>query len=308
MKVYNCTAMSVTLQITNLTKTYKGSKEPALSGLSLKVSEGEVYGFLGANGAGKSTAIRTLLNFIQPTSGTATIFGLDIVEDSVEIRKNIGYLSGDVALYPKVTGAQLLDYLAKLQGGIDEKYLAKLIARFDAQVHKPIATLSKGNRQKIGILQALMHQPKLLVLDEPTSGLDPLMQERFYETIREAKENGAAVFLSSHSLPEAQHMCDRVGIIRDGKLLREASVAELVADVRPVFTAVFKKPVTKAVLTKQQALELLSLHGSSARIRTVGTINDALKALATFDIASLSIENDQLEDQFMSYYESEPTK
>ncbi len=177
--------------------------------------------------------------------------------------------------------------------------------RFEAQLNKPIGTLSKGNRQKIGLLQALMHQPKLLILDEPTSGLDPLMQERFYELIRDAKEDGAAVFLSSHSLPEAQHMCDRVGIIRNGKLLREASVAELTADVHPIFTVVFRKAPTKAALSKLAALEVVSLHGPSARLRTTGAINEALKQLASFDINSLSVENDQLEDQFMSYYESE---
>ncbi|MCA9325550.1 ABC transporter ATP-binding protein [Candidatus Saccharibacteria bacterium] len=297
--------MGALLETHGLTKIYSGTKLPALDGLSLKVDAGEVYGFLGANGAGKSTTIRTLLNFIQPSGGSASIFGLDSVKDTVKIHRQIGYLSGDVALYPKVTGAQLFEYLAKLQGGIDKTHLSNLIDRFEAQIAKPIGTLSKGNRQKIGLIQALMHQPKLLILDEPTSGLDPLMQERFYEVIRDAKKAGAAVFLSSHSLPEAQHMCDRVGIIRAGKLLREATVAELTADVKPLFAVVFKKDITKAALEKQQTLEVLSLHGSSARLRTVGSIQAALKTLATFDILSMTVEDDQLEDQFMTYYESE---
>ncbi len=300
--------MAANIQTTNLSKTYKGSREPALDGLTLEVAEGEVYGFLGANGAGKSTTIRTLLNFLQPTSGSATIAGLDIVKDSVEIKQHVGYLAGDVVLYPKVTGAQLFEYLAKLQGGIDITYLASLVERFEAQIYKPIGTLSKGNRQKIGLIQALMHQPKTLILDEPTSGLDPLMQERFYEIIRDAKEEGTAIFFSSHSLPEVQHVCDRVGIIREGKLLREASVADLIKDVHPIFVVVFKKPVSASTLDAQKALEVVSLHGTSARLKTTGTIAGALKALATYDIASLTIENDQLEDQFMSYYGEEEEK
>lgn len=300
--------MSALMETNQLTKVYPGAKEKALDSLSVRVEPGQVYGFLGANGAGKSTTIRTLLNFIQPSDGHATIFGLDSVKDSVEIRKNVGYLSGDVALYSKVTGTQLLDYLGRLQGGVDKKYLHHLIERFEAQVNKPIGTLSKGNRQKIGLLQALMHKPKLLILDEPTSGLDPLMQERFYEIIRDAKQEGTGVFLSSHSLPEAQHMCDRVGIIRSGKLLREATVAELTADVKPLFAVVFKKHIPKANLEKQKTLEVLSIHGSSARLRTVGSIQAALKTLSEFDILSMTVEDDQLEDQFMTYYESENDK
>ncbi len=295
--------MAISLQTTNLSKTYPGAKSPALHDLSIQVAEGEVYGFLGANGAGKSTTIRTLLNFLQPTNGTAKIFDLDIVKDSVEIRKQIGYLAGDVALYPKVTGAQLLEYLGYLQGGVDKAYVTELVERFDAQVHKPIGSLSKGNRQKIGLLQALMHKPKLLILDEPTSGLDPLMQERFYELIRETKKTGTAVFLSSHSLSEVQHMCDRVGIIKNGVLVREASVAELTEDVKPIFNVLFKKVPTAATLKKQTALEVVSLQGANAKLKTTGEIAAALKVLSGFPIESLSIESDQLEDQFMSYYE-----
>lgn len=300
--------MAASLSTKNLSKTYAGSKEAALSSLNIEVAEGEVYGFLGANGAGKSTTIRTLLNFLEPTSGSATIFGLDIVTDSVEIKKHIGYLSGDVALYPKVTGAQLLEYLGYLQGGVDKKYLNELVERFDAQIHKPIGSLSKGNRQKIGLLQALMHKPKLLILDEPTSGLDPLMQERFYEIIRDAKKDGASVFLSSHSLPEAQHMCDRVGIIRNGKLVKEAAIAELTEDVHPMFEVVFRGKVTKAGLEKDGTISVVSLHESSARLHTATNISAALKTLSAFDIVSLTVENDQLEDQFMSYYESKEQK
>lgn len=297
--------MAASIVTQNLSKTYAGAHKPALDKLSISVDAGEVYGFLGANGAGKSTTIRTLLNFIQPTDGSATILGFDVVKDSVKIRQHIGYLSGDVALYPKVTGAQLFEYLGKLEGGVSKEYLAGLVKRFDAQIHKPINTLSKGNRQKIGLIQALMHQPKILILDEPTSGLDPLMQEHFYDLIREEKKRGTAVFLSSHSLAEVQHMCDRVGIIRDGVLVREASVGELTEDARPIFTVVFKKAPSKTELAKQSALTILSLEGTNARLQTTSSIAAALRSLGRYDIVSLSVENDQLEDQFMSYYQHE---
>lgn len=208
--------MITNIKTDKLSKIYKGSKTPALDSLTIEVGEGEVYGFLGANGAGKSTTIRTLLNFLQPTSGSATICGLDIVKDNVKIMHDVGYLAGDVALYEKMTGKEFFGYMADLHPLPDPAYLTKLVHTFEAELHKPIRSLSKGNKQKIGIIQALMHQPKVLILDEPTSGLDPLMQEAFFETIREAKARGASVFFSSHNLAEVQRICDRVGFIRKG--------------------------------------------------------------------------------------------
>ena len=218
--------MTPYIETTDLSKIFKTGDTPALDALNLSVKKGEVYGFLGANGAGKSTTIRLLLNFIQPSSGRARIMGQDVVSEGVAIKRLVGYLAGDVALWPKVTGNEVFAYLGKLQSQVNHDYLAELIKRFEAEPDKRIDQLSKGNRQKIGIIQALMHQPDVLILDEPTSGLDPLMQEVFYEEIRRAADRGAAVFVSSHNLTEAQRMCDRVGIIKHGRLIREYSIKD----------------------------------------------------------------------------------
>ena len=287
-----------------LTKIYRGSKVPALDKLSIRIAGGEIYGFLGANGAGKSTTIRMLLNFLQPTSGTATILGKDSVTDSVEIKRSMGYLAGDVALYERVTGAQLLNYLGELQGIRDRSYLKTLTKRFEAQLDVPISKLSKGNRQKIGILQACMHQPDVRVLDEPTSGLDPLMQERFYETMFEAKDRGAAVFLSSHNFGEVQRMCDRIGIIRKGKLVREGALSDFAVDQLPVLQVTFTKAIP-ANLGKSTSIEVLEQKGRTATVKPRTTIAALLKTLSAYDIADLQSGQQELEEEFMSYYQED---
>ncbi len=286
-----------------LTKTYPGTKTPALNNLSLQVNPGEVYGYLGANGAGKSTTIRLLLNFIQPTAGMASINGLDIVRDSVKAKRHVGYLSGDVALYPKMTGQELFNYLLKLHGVHDTTYLRALVKRFEATTNKPVGELSKGNRQKIGIIQALMHKPSVLILDEPTSGLDPLMQEVFYEAIREAKERGAAVLMSSHNLVEAQTVCDRVGIIKNGKLIREQVMSDDSQLGGVTFRVVLSEASTLAQLKKSKGLKFLSQQGSNtALVQPAGTINEALKALSQFDIRELTTQQLNLENEFLEFY------
>jgi ABC-2 type transport system ATP-binding protein len=236
------------ISLRKLTKQYSGTKTAALDSVSLDVHAGEVYGFLGPNGAGKSTAIKTLLNFIQPTSGSATINKLDIVKDSVEIKKHIGYLSGDFAIYPKMTGHQFLSYMGQLQPPKSKHYMQSLLRRLKAEPNKKLQDLSRGNRQKIGIIQAFMHQPDILILDEPTSGLDPLMQEEFYALLREAKDRGAAIFMSSHILSEVQKTCDRVGIIRNGKLVDEQSIDTLnTAAAQTLIITFFTRPPIAAL-------------------------------------------------------------
>ncbi|TAH35872.1 ABC transporter ATP-binding protein [Candidatus Saccharibacteria bacterium] len=295
--------MTAGIVINKLTKTYPGAKVPALDALSLQVAEGEVYGFLGANGAGKSTTIRLLMNFLQPTGGSAKVAGLDIVKDNVEVKKHVGYLAGDVALYQKATGKELLDYLSALQGTDTREYRAQLEKRFEAETNKPIGELSKGNRQKIGILQALMHRPSVLILDEPTSGLDPLMQEVFYESVREARGRGAAVFMSSHNLAEAQSLCDRVGIIKHGKLVREQAVAEMGSLTTPTFTVTFRSHDSVNALKKEKALKILEQTDSNAlRMQPTGEIAPALAALAKHDIVSIASERADLEDEFLNFY------
>lgn len=294
--------MNASIKITNLTKVYPGSKLPALDRLTLQVQPGEVYGFLGSNGAGKTTTIRLLLNFIQPTDGAATIMGQDIVKDSVAVRRHIGYLSGEIALWPDVTGNELLAYLSKLQQKDNHVYLAELIQKFQAEPAKRIGELSKGNRQKIGIIQALMHQPEVLVLDEPTSGLDPLMQEVFYQTIREASAQGTAVFVSSHNLAEAQRMCTRVGIIKHGKLIREQIIQDDANLGAPTFRVVCKDEADITRLRAQHTLKLVSSGGTSAVVQPQGSIAAALKELSGYNIISLTTEQLNLEDEFLEYY------
>jgi ABC-2 type transport system ATP-binding protein len=296
--------MAASIVADKLTKYYGHEKSPALDGLSLSIKPGEVYGYLGANGAGKSTTIRLLLNFLQPSSGRAQINGLDSVRDSVAIKEHVGYLAGDVALYPKATGAQLLDYLAALQGGVDTEYRHLLEKRFEAETAKPIDALSKGNRQKIGILQAFMHQPDVLILDEPTSGLDPLMQEAFYETVAEARARGAAVLMSSHNLAEAQRVCDRIGIIKHGKLIREQSIGDDAALGATTFRVVLARPDALAQLKRSQHLTFLSQEGGNiAIVQPHGTIAGALKSLSQFEIREITTQQVSLEDEFIEFYE-----
>lgn len=297
--------MSSHIEIRDLTKTYPGSKTSALDSLSLQVAPGEVYGFLGANGAGKSTTIRLLLNFIQPTSGTATILGQDVVRDSVAVKRHVGYLSGELALWPKVTGNELFAYMAKLaskDGRADRAYVNELVTRFEAQPDKPIGELSKGNKQKIGIITALMHRPEVLILDEPTSGLDPLMQEVFYDYVREVASNGTAVFVSSHNLSEAQRMCDRIGIIKHGKLIHEQSLKEASDLASTTLRVTFADKKAVSSLRKDKELKVISTQGASVVLQPAGSIADALACLGKYDIRALSTQQLNLEDEFLEYY------
>ncbi len=297
--------MKAVISVNHLTKIYKGSKAPALNSLSLHVTEGEVYGFLGANGAGKSTTIRLLLNFIQPSHGSAKIFGQDIVKDAVAIRKRIGYLAGDIALHNRVTSRTLLDYLASLQGGVDQTYFQMLVERFDANLSVPIKTLSKGNRQKIGIIQAFMHQPDVLILDEPTSGLDPLMQEQFYKTVREAKARGAAVFLSSHNLVEAQNLCDRIGIIRHGKLIHEQVVEKGASLTAPRYVVSLTNARDRDLLARSPAVKVMAKRDNTITVSPSTSLRHFFGALSRYEIASVSLQSVNLEEEFMEYYGDE---
>ncbi|HET7320270.1 MAG TPA: ABC transporter ATP-binding protein [Candidatus Saccharimonadales bacterium] len=294
------------IRCNQLSKQYHGTSVLALDHLTLRVNRGEVYGFLGANGAGKTTTIRLLMNFLQPSSGDAVILGMDTVDDSVEIKKHVGYLSGDISLYPKATGKQLLDYLGKLQGMESTNYRTTLEQRFQAELDKPIASLSKGNKQKLGILQALMHEPDVLILDEPTSGLDPLMQEAFYDSLREAKERGAAVFMSSHNLTEAQRVCDRVGIIKNGKLLREQTITSESSLDNPIFRVRFASEAAAEKMKKSPDMNFLAQEDDrTIVVRPTGTISRGLKVLAQQDIVEFSSQALDLESEFIEYYGDE---
>ncbi len=217
--------MTAIIETQKLTKSY-GSHRGIID-VDLQVNAGEVFGFLGPNGAGKTTTIRTILDLIRPTSGVARVFGIESSADPAGIHARVGYIPGEFTLYDRLTGGQTLDYFANLRGGVDRAYQAELVKRFEIDTSRRFKEYSKGNKQKIGLVIALQHRPELLVLDEPTSGLDPLVQQSFYALVREAKGEGRTIFLSSHILSEVERTCDRVAIIRDGRIAKTDSVEGL---------------------------------------------------------------------------------
>lgn len=296
------------IHINGLSKKYPGSNVSALDNLSIKIYPGEVYGFLGPNGAGKSTTIRLLMNYIQPSGGNASIKGYDIVSQSMEIRKSIGYLSGDLAMYPKMTGRQFLDYMSELQQLKNKSAITKLAGRLNADLSKRLSDLSRGNRQKIGIIQAFMHDPDIFILDEPTSGLDPLVQETFYELIQEAKQRGATILMSSHVLSEVQKMCDRVGIIREGKLVSENNIAEMATAATQTFDIVFAHKVPLAELKKIKGARIEKQDGQKVTVHIYGKLSELFSVLAKHDVTKIDARNLDLEEAFMHFYQDEDSE
>lgn len=285
-----------------LSKRYSGTSDYALKDLDLKIMPGEVYGFLGPNGAGKSTTIRTLMNFIQPTGGTAQICGLDIIKDSVKIKSKIGYLAGEVELYPKMTGREFLRFMAQLQPPKKASYQKELVKMFDANLSRKISDLSKGNKQKIGLIQAFAHEPEVLILDEPTSGLDPLMQEVFFDLVRDMKQQGSTIFVSSHNLSEVQRMCDRVGFIRDGKLIAEQTLADLAREATQTFDIGFadKAPISDLKrLPKADVVQNSSRHVS---VHMHGDLSALFAVLARYKVSSINQREANLEQEFLRFY------
>jgi ABC-2 type transport system ATP-binding protein len=263
---------------------------------------GEIYGFIGPNGAGKTTTMRLLLNFIQPTYGQALVNGYNTVKEPVAVKRSCGYLSGDLALYPKMTGRQLLSYLADLQPPKKASYVKELTRMFHASLDVPIHSLSKGNRQKIGIIQAFAHQPEVLILDEPTSGLDPLMQEAFFELVRTTKERGATIFISSHNLTEVQKICDRVGFIRGGKLIAQQKIEDFVKRAVQTYDISFNQPAPIAELNKIAGVKASANTSKHATVVVKGHLKPLLTALTKFDVTSIDRREDSLENEFLRFY------
>lgn len=288
--------------VSGLSKRYGNSDNIALNNLTISVHPGEVYGFLGPNGAGKSTAIRLLMNLIQPTSGQATILGHDVVNDSVKIKNFVGYLSSDVTMYPKMTGRQFLEYMNDLQPAKSRSYMNELCKRLRADLDKHLSDLSRGNRQKIAIIQAFMHQPKILILDEPTSGLDPLMQEEFYKFVAEAKQRGATIFVSSHILSEVQKMCDRVGIIREGKLVTERNIGAMASEAAHTFDINFASKAPVSEIKKIKGVRVVSHDGNSVTVHLRGKLNPLFAILSKHEVLSIDVRNLDLEEVFMHFY------
>jgi ABC-2 type transport system ATP-binding protein len=275
----------------------------ALVDLDLHVEPGEIFGYLGPNGAGKSTTIRLLLGLIRPTAGRASLLGLDTQTDGVQVRRHVGYLPGDLRLADRLTGREQLDSLARLRGYVDTTHRDKLCERLGAVLDRPIRQLSRGNRQKIGIVQAFMHRPDLVVLDEPTAGLDPLLQNEMRILLRETAMRGATVFLSSHSLDEVQHVADRVGIIRSGRLVDVDEVESLRERSLRHVTITFAEPIDPSSLASLAGVRLVGVDGPVVRLSAPETAMDALvKVVARHSIRDLVSQPADLEEIFLELY------
>jgi len=288
------------IHVEHLTKSY--GKQRGVVDLTFSVAPGEVFGYLGPNGAGKTTTIRTLIDVIRPTDGSATVLGLDSHRDSVQIHRRVGYLPGEFNLYEQMTGADYLAYLAQLRGGVDEPYVAELAERFDLDLGMKIKSLSHGNRQKVALLQAFMHGPELLVLDEPTQGLDPLMQQEFYRLIAEARSDGRTVFLSSHVMPEIDRVCDRVAIIREGRLVAVEDIGDLKAKEIRTLEVHFAEPVAADAFASLPGVRQAEAAGDEVRITVAGPMDAILKALARHEVVDLQSHEPSLEEIFLTFY------
>jgi ABC-2 type transport system ATP-binding protein len=290
---------------TGLSKDYGSGR--GLFGLDLEVHPGEVFGFLGPNGAGKSTTMRLLLDLIKPTSGSARILGLDTVSESLELRRRVGFLPGDLALYPKLTGRAVLDYLARLRGGVDPSVRDSLAERFAADLDRPVHQLSTGNRQKLGLIQAFMHEPDVLILDEPIAGLDPLVQQSFHALLREVSEQGRTVFLSSHTLSEVERVTQRLAILRRGRLV----VIDSLENLRKVAVHRLEIEFAEAVdPTEWRALPMVKDVGANGNVLTVsfeGSADAVVKAAAAHEVRAIRPREDDLEAIFLRYYRETET-
>lgn len=290
------------IEIKNLTKTY--GKARGISDVSFNVEQGEIFGFIGPNGAGKSTTIRTLLSLIYPTSGSATIFGKDCIQFAPEIKKEIGYLPSEIFYYDNMKVKDLLKYSASFYKKDCSKRIKELAEIMDLDLNKKIDDLSLGNKKKVGIVQGLLHEPKLIILDEPTSGLDPLMQQKFFELLEEENKKGATILFSSHILSEVQRLCNRVAIIKEGKIVTVEKISTLQENNYKKF-----KIETKSALDKNyfqiDGVNKLEVNNNVTSFLFKGNINTVMKIIAEIEIVNLWIEEPDLEEIFIHYYEKE---
>ena len=290
------------IETEQLTKSY--GRHRGIEDITLAVEKGEAFGFLGPNGAGKTTTIRTLLDLLHPTSGSARIFGLDSRRESVAIHARLGNLPGDFGYGKKASGREALALLGRLRAVADFSRAEELATRFRADLDRPLGQLSRGNRQKVGLILALFHRPELLILDEPTSGLDPLMQEEFLALVREERERGCAIFISSHELDEVERVCDRVGIIRDGRLIAVERVADLLGKAQRRASVEFAEQGVD--LEELRAIPgVRDLDSSDGRVtfQVAGDLDAVIKAISRHAIADLEVAHPTLEELFLTYYE-----
>src|SRR4051812_13148848 len=292
--------MTAIIQTEQLTKAYGAHR--GIVDVDLVVNEGEVFGFLGPNGAGKTTTIRTVLDLIRPTSGRALVFGIESSVDPVAIHGRTGYIPGEFTLYDRLTGGQTIEYFANLRGGVDRAYQQSLVERFEIDAKRRYKELSKGNKQKIGLVIALQHQPELLILDEPTSGLDPLVQQSFYEVVREARNEGRTVFLSSHILSEVERTADRVAIIRDGRLVKVDSVEGLRDLAHHQVELRFSGSVPADAFQQLPGVSDVSAQGHVLRMRVSGPIPPVVRAAAEYELLDFVSREPTLEETFLAQY------
>ena len=300
---------SPVIELEHLTKRYPGSPADALHNVSLKVYPGQIFGFLGPNGAGKTTTISILIGLIHPTSGLVKLFGQDNQQFGLQNRARIGFLAGDMALDKGLTGWQQLEYFGHLRGSFEKTYARELAKRFGAELKKKIKTMSRGNRQKIGLVAALMNRPELLILDEPTSGLDPLIQAEFNQIILERQKEGKTTFMSSHILSEVQELCDQLAIIRQGKVVTHKSLKDIVTSAPRIVRLTSDGSYQPGQLVKGLAgVSNLTRHNHTVSFSFTGDINDLTARLAKHRLKNAVIQNAELEDIFMSYYSDNEAK
>jgi ABC-2 type transport system ATP-binding protein len=292
--------MAEIIKTEKLTKHY-GSHRGIIE-VDLEVGQGEVFGFLGPNGAGKTTTIRVLLDLIRPTSGKAYVFGIESSADPVAIHRRIGYLPGEFALYDRLTGRQTLEYFGNLRGGVDKAYQASLIERFDLDPSRRYREYSKGNKQKVGLVAALQHRPELLMLDEPTAGLDPLVQQTFFSLLREQVKDGATVFLSSNILSEVERSCDRVAIIREGRLVRVDRVDALRDLAHHHVELRFDGKPPEAEFRKLKGVSDVAVEDHILRMRVLGSITPIVQAAARLGVVDFLSREPSLEETFLAQY------
>ena len=290
------------IRTAGLTKDYGAGR--GLFNLDLQVSAQEVFGYLGPNGAGKTTTIRLLMGLIRPTSGSAYVFGLDCVREAVEVKRRVGYLPGDVPQFGSLRGSEIVAYLGGMRGGVDTRTVRNIAQRFDLDLNHRFREYSTGNKQKLAIVLAFMHRPDLLILDEPTSGLDPLNQQEFYKLLKEARDDGATIFLSSHILSEVERVCDRVGILRAGKLVKVAALEELrrlrVHRVEVEFAVDEKVPVDR--LRQVTGVERVTVEGQRLTCTVRGGFDGLIDTLAQSRVVDLVSTEPSLEEFFLGFF------
>lgn len=283
--------------------TYYG-RTPGVVDLDMEVAEGEIFGFLGPNGAGKTTTIRTLMDLLRPTRGSVTILGLDSHRDSIEIKARTGYLPGELTMWPDMTGRQLLEYMGSLRRADVTVAMDQYAKRLDVDLDRKVGAYSSGNRQKIGVIQAFMHQPELLILDEPSAGLDPLMQQEFYRMVDEVRADGRTIFLSSHILPEVERVADRVGIVRHGRLVAVERVEDLKAKALRRIEFLFATPVQASEFIGIEGVDSAVAfdHGNGVTVTVTGSLDRVMKTASRHEIINVISHEGDLETAFLEYY------